>query len=179
VEYGIAGATIAGAMVLNQDLSFSDVRYLISSRVGVDNRQISYDSGLSFTGVPPKVLLPQGTTLVRLDFPVWTALFMKVWWMTPEALRRVLEGAGPEAADMRREWQHQQAMPKPSKGVRTQIIEIILTAPVYAWVGDASPLFHRAGGAEQVYLPNLAKGAGPNRSDYARLLHTYTLPAVQ
>ena len=165
-------------MILNESLSFSDVRYLISSKTSSDNRMISYDVELSFVGFPEKMLLPPGTVLVRLDFPVVFGLFMRVWWMTPQALTSILRGTDLTADSMRREWQHQQAMPKPEKGVRTQIVEIVITAPVYAWGGKACPRFNKAGGADQVYLPNLAQGAGPERSDHARLLNTSLLPAV-
>ncbi|MGP8248094.1 MAG: hypothetical protein ACLQVN_26720 [Bryobacteraceae bacterium] len=183
-------------MILNEEYSFSDVRYLISSKVGErmrprdasgkepaaglppDIRAISYDVELTFLGVPEKKLLPNGTVLDRLDFPVSFALFMNVWWMRRKVLDTILHGVDSGAAALRREWQHAAAMPKASKGTRTRIVEIVLTDQVYAWVGDASPLFHKRGGAEQIYLPNLAKGVGPNGSLFARLLNTYTLPAV-
>jgi hypothetical protein len=158
-------------MILNEEYSFSDVRYLI-------NRKISYDAGLSFIGYPQKVKLEKGTVLVRLDFQVILGIFMRAWWMRPDTLQAILKSADPSAAALRREWQHRQAMPKASKGIRTQIVEIQLTAPVYAWLGNASPLFNKSGGAEQVYLPNLARGTGPNQSDFARLRRTYTLPAI-
>jgi hypothetical protein len=158
-------------VVLNDSLSFHDVRYLINSR-------ISNDVELCFLGFPQKVLLDAGVVLVRLDFPVVFGIFMKPWWMKPEILDAIAQGSDGSAVLMRRQWQHDMAMPKASKGVRTQIIEIELTAPVYAWVGLASPLFNKSGGAEQVYLPNLSKAAGPDHSNFARLRRTYTLPAV-
>jgi hypothetical protein len=183
-------------MILNEAYSFSDVRYPISSRVGErmrprdadgkprpadlppDIRPISYDVELSFIGYPEKRLLYPGTVLVRLDFPVSFSLFMNVWWMRKEILDTILHSADPDAAALRREWQHSTALPKAAKGTRTQIVEIVLTEQVYAWVGKASPLFNKRGGVEQIYLPNLAKGTGPNRSDFARLQATYTLPAI-
>jgi hypothetical protein len=158
-------------MILNEEFSFTDVRYKISRKIPND-----YDAGLSFVGFPRKELLSAGTLLVRLDFPVVAGIFMRVWWMKPEVLHAILRKAEPTASSVRKEWQHQQAMPK-AKGVRTQIIEIELTAPVYGWVGRTSPLFQRIGGAEQVFLPNLAKGTGSHRSDYACLKHSYLLPA--
>ncbi len=186
-------------MILNEAYSFSEVRYLISSKVGermpdrdddgkgpvLDKpsilRPISYDVGLSFVTYPEKKLLGPGTVLVRLDFPVRQALFMSVWWMRKEVLESILHSAGSDSAALRREWQNVTAMPKAprgARGVRSDIIEIILTQQVYAWIGKASPLFHKKGGVEQIYLPNLAKGAGPNRSDFARLLRTSTLHVV-
>jgi hypothetical protein len=181
-------------MILNEAYSFDDVRYMISSKTGVrmrprdadgkpsppdlppDIRQISYDVGLSFNDDPKRRVLPSGTVLVRLDFPVTFSLFTNVWWMRREILQTILRSAGPDAAAVRREWQHSTALPKAARGTRTHIWEIVLTDQVYAWVGLASPLFNKRGGVEQVYLPNLAKGSGPNRSDFARLLATYTLP---
>ena len=183
-------------MILNEAYSFGDVRYLISSRVGErmrardadgnkppanlppDIRPISYDVELSFIDYPKKTLLNAGTALFRLDFPVTFALFMNVWWMRKAVLETILHSADPDSAALRREWQHATALPKAAKGTRTKIVEIALTEPVYAWVGKAAPLFHKRGGAEQIYLPNLAKGAGPNRSDFAQQRHTYTLPAI-
>lgn len=157
-------------MALNEDLSFKDVRYLINSKVA------SYDPALSFSGYPDKVLLNPGEVLVRLDFPIVFGVFLRVWWMKNAVLEGIIRGADPGSTALRRAWQQQQAMPKPGKGARTQILEIAITQPAYAWIGAASPLFHKAGGAEQVYLPNLARGTGPDHSDYARLQHTYTLP---
>jgi hypothetical protein len=183
-------------MILNESYSFSDVRYLISSRIGErrrprnadgkppmanalpDIRRISYDVELSFIGYPEKRLLSPGTVLVRLDFPVTFGVFMNVWWMRREVLDAILSSAELDAAALRREWQHSTALPKAAKGIRTQLVEIVLMEQVYAWVGKACPLFHKRGGAEQVYLPNLAKGSGPDRSYFARRAATYTLSAI-
>ena len=55
--------------MLNQEYEWHDVRYQI-------NRQISYDVDLSFNGRPVKEQLPSGTPLYRLDFPVFSAVFM-------------------------------------------------------------------------------------------------------
>jgi hypothetical protein len=184
-------------MILNEEYSFDEVRYAISSRKGLrmprrsadgilpalsksaSSQQISYEVGLSFVDPRPvKTPLPSGTVLSRLEFPVNMALFMSVWWMRLEVLYKMLHNNDADSAALRREWQNVQAMPKAARGLRTSVVEIILTQPVYAWVGKASPLFNKTGGAEQIYLPNLAHGAGPNQSDYARLLRTYVLPAV-
>jgi hypothetical protein len=170
--------------MLNQEYEWNDVRYQI-------NRRISYDVDLSFVGRPVKEQLPSGTLLYRLDFPVVSGIFMKVWWMKEAAFHRIFDIAGFTPSDLRQEWQNSLALRKPGKGgigelggrtgeaaPRTQVLVIVTTQPVFAWVGIASPLFHKAGGEEQVYLPNLAQGSGPNRSEYARLLRTYTLPAT-
>ncbi|MGC9970620.1 MAG: hypothetical protein ABSE56_08520 [Bryobacteraceae bacterium] len=169
--------------MLNQEYEWNDVRYQI-------NRRISYDVDLSFDGRPAKELLPPGTMLYRLDSPIVFGIFMKVWWMKEAAFRRIFARVDSPSA-LRQEWQNSLALRKPGKGeagklggrtgdasTRTQVLVILTTQPVFAWVGIASPLFHRAGGEEQVYLPNLAHGSGPNRSDHARLLRTYTLPTT-
>jgi hypothetical protein len=169
-------------VILNQGYEWHNVRYQIS-------RRISYDVDLCFDVTPTKELLAPGTALYRLDFPVVFGFFMKVWWMKEAAFQRIFDKAD-SSSSLRREWQSQLAMSKPTKGpqgqlggrrgeatARTQVLVIETTQPVYAWVGVASPLFQRAGGEEQVYLPNLAHGSGPNHSEYARLLRTYTLPA--
>ena len=138
---------------------------------------MSYDVELSFNGLPRKECLAARTVLVRLDFPVVFGIFTRVWWMRKDVLAAIVKSADPGLVALRQEWQHQQAMPKAEKGTRTQVFEIELTDPVFAWVGAASPLFHKRGGAEQIYLPNLASGTGPYQSNHARLLRTYTVPA--
>lgn len=183
-------------MILNAEYNFDDVRYLISSKAAErmrprhcdgkrpseklppDIRPISYDVELSFIGRPDKKLLDAGTVLERLDFSVSFGLFMNVWWMREPVMEGIVHNCDPTSAALRRAWQNLTALPKAGKGTRTRIVEIELTSQVYAWVGQASPLFHKTGGAEQIYLPNLARGSGPNSSDFARLRNTYTLPAV-
>ncbi|MBI4903191.1 MAG: hypothetical protein HY820_06115 [Acidobacteria bacterium] len=170
--------------MLNEEYNWSDVRYQIS-------RRTSYDVSLSFDDIPTKEELPSGAILYRLDFPIVSAIFMKVWWMKESAFHRIFDRAGTTPSDLRKEWQNSLALRRPQKGregalggrtgeaaPRTQVLVIVTTRPVFAWVGLASPLFHKSGGEEQVYLPNLAHGAGPDHSHHARLLRTYTLPAI-
>lgn len=170
--------------MLNQEYEWSDVRYQI-------NRRISYDVALSFDSRPVKELLVPGTALYRLDFPVFFGIFMKVWWMKEAAFHRIFDRGGSTPSALRQEWQNDLALKKPGKGKagslggrtgeaasRTQVLLILTTQRVFAWVGIASPLFHKSGGEEQVYLPNLAYGSGPNHSEHARLLRTYTLPVT-
>ncbi len=104
------------------------------------HKAISYDVGLSFIDHPVKTLLPAGTSLVRLDFPIDFALFMKVWWMRTEVLNALLHPCDPDAAALRREWQKCGcALPKASKGYACTriVVEIVLTEQVYAWLGKA------------------------------------------
>ena len=169
-------------MPLNEDYEWNDVQYQINS-------QASYDVDLSFNGLPKRQILRPLTELYRLDFPVVLGIFMKVWWMKKGAFDRVFKRGGSSPSALRREWENRLALSEPGRGgkgkfggwlgeaaPRTQVVTIVITQPVYAWVGTASPLNDRVGGEEQVYLPNLAHRAGPYRSEHARLLWTYTLP---
>lgn len=158
-------------MYLNEEYTIRDVRYAISRRAS------PYDAALSFVGEPRKELLPAGMRLMRLDYQHAPLLdvFTRVWWMKRLVFERLL-GESESARELRTQWQQGQAMPRSPAGLRTLIIEIELTEPVYGWVGLASPLFHKSGGLEQVYLPNLAHDRiAPNRSRYARLARIYTL----
>jgi hypothetical protein len=170
--------------MLNHEYEWNDLRYQI-------NREASHDITLSFTVEPSKEKLETGTVLYRLDFPVVLGIFMKTWWMREMVFQRIFERAGSSPSSLRDEWQNRLALMEPNKGVkgkfggwkgeaatRTQVFVIKLTQPVYAWIGIATPLFHKPGGEEQVYLPNLAHGAGPYYSRHARLLRTYTLRAT-
>lgn len=179
---------------LNERYSFSDVRYLISRAHGAlisrdheskdkgsiktVGRRVSYDAGVTFVEYPKKVLLPVDTTLVRLDPPLLlgAGIFSKVWWMGIEESHRFSARANETSENLRVLWQQQQALPKLSKGVRIQVYEIRLIKPVWAWVGKTAPLFKKMGGAEQIYLPNLAEATGSYRSDHAMLSRTYCLP---
>lgn len=172
--------------MLNQEYEFRDVQFQINQEISDLN---GYDVALSFRHEPKKEPLPVGTILYRLDFPIVLGIFMKTWWMKEAAFRNIFKRAGGSASELRQEWQNTIALRDPGKGTqgkfggytgegatRTLVVVIMTTQPVYAWAGIASPLFHKSGGEEQVYLPNLAHGSGPYNSLHARLLNTYTLP---
>ena len=170
---------------LNEQWKWEDVRFQINRHVN------SYDVQLSFNQRPERELLAPGTLLYRLDFAVTFGIFMKTWWIKDPVFRRIFDRASPTPSSLRQEWQNTLALSKPGKGkegkfggrtgeasMRTQVLVIQIVQPAYAWVGSASPLFNKSGGEEQVYLPNLARGTGPDRSEYARLFRTYALPAI-
>jgi hypothetical protein len=178
--------------ILNDEYEWGDVRYQISNRYDRDDhsRQVSYDVALSFEGIPEKQRLEPGVKLYRIDFPIVFGIFTRVWWMKEAAFYRIFKRANSSSSALRREWQHSLAMGKPRKGkkgdhggrwgeaaTRTQVLMIEITQPVRAWVGKASPLNNKCGGEEQVYLPNLARGTGPYRSEYARHYSIGTLAA--
>jgi hypothetical protein len=167
---GLTSSGTPNNVILNAEYTFADVRYIINSSV-------SYDAGPSFADYPRKVLLPVGRILARLDPAQIFGIFNKVWWMDREEFRKLMLLADETDTPLRTVWQQSQAMPKLNRGVRTDITEIELTRPVFAWHGAASPLFNKVGGAEQYYLPNLSRATGGGRSDFARVLATYTLSA--
>lgn len=63
----------------------------------------------------------------------------------------------------------------PSGAFQLGVVEIELTANVYAWLGMSKPLFGKRGGMEQVFLPNLAVRGEPRRSAFAKIKNSYWL----
>jgi hypothetical protein len=110
-------------MLLNEEYSFSDVRYQITANSAYTR---GYDVELSFVGYPEKVRLEPGTVLVRLDFAVVVAgYFFAAWWMRDKVLQTLLHSADSNATALRREWQPdvdaqgQQRLSHPSDRDRT------------------------------------------------------------
>src|SRR5262249_15209078 len=100
--------------ILNEALSFDDIRYAISNRSdSVTGRHVSYDVEMSFHGRPAKCQLPAGTNLVRLDLPIVFGIFEGVWWIKSEVMERVLRDYGTNPASVRQYWQELLALPKP------------------------------------------------------------------
>ncbi len=158
-----------GSKILNHDLGFDEVRWATM-------RKTSYDSRLSFDAPPAKTLLKTGTRLYRL-LPLPTGYYFDgVWWMPKHVFDTLLNDARrsrrTSGALFRNYVAQYLAIPAVTQ---LCVVEIELTAHVYAWTGPAAPLFRRPGGMEQVYLPNLADRGNPRSSSYARLVHTYWL----
>jgi hypothetical protein len=158
------------AIYLNQDISFDEVRWATM-------RKTSYDSRASFGSVPDKTLLSSGTRLYRLVYIANDRPFDGPWWIPKlvfEELRNDASGSQHGGGPLFRNYVAQY-MALPSGSFQLCVLEIELTAIVYAWVGRSSPLFGRPGGMQQVFLPNLAESGEPRVSPYARLVHTYWL----
>lgn len=161
---------MANGNYLNQALGFDEVRWATM-------RKTSYDSRQSFLGAPQKKLLPAGTRLYRL-VPLTTGLYFDAVWWIPENVFRELHGdANRSTHGGGRLFRNYiaQFMALPSGNKQLCVVEIQLSAPVYAWVGNSSALFGRPGGVEQVYLPNLADRGSPRTSAHAKLERTYWL----
>lgn len=154
---------------LNQQFGFDEVRWRTT-------RKTSYDSRHSFQGTPRKLLLQRGTVLIRLIGLPTGQYFDGLWWMPKQAFDELKNDANTAAHGGGRLLRNYiaQYLALPSGSYQLSVVEIELTAPVYAWVGQTSPLFGRPGGIQQVYLPNLADG-DPRFSRFAKLNHTYWL----
>jgi len=155
---------------LNQDLGFDEVRWATT-------RKTSYDSRASFQGPPQKTLFPPGTRLYRLVYIVNGMYFDGVWWMPKGTFDELQADVNKSQHGGGRLFRNYVAefMALPSGSYQLSVVEIELTAHVYAWVGLSKPLFGRPGGMEQVFLPNLADRGEPRTSSHARVLNTYWL----
>lgn len=155
---------------LNQELGFDEVRWATM-------RKTSYDSMQSFQGIPQKSLLPVNTHLFRL-VPLTTGIYFNaVWWMPESVFTKMHDDANRSSHGGGRLLRNYvaESMALPSGGSQLCVIEIVLTRPVYAWVGLSAPLFNRPGGVEQVFLPNLTEKGNPQVSSDARLSKTFWL----
>jgi len=155
---------------LNQSLGFDEVRWATM-------RKTSYDTRLSFQGMPIKTLLPLGTKLFRLMRLAAGSYFDGVWWMPEAVFRELHETADRSTHGSGRLFRNYvtQAMALPVGDVQLCVAEIELTRGVYGWVGKSAPLFERPGGLEQVFLPNLAERGNPGSSVVAKVVRTYWL----
>jgi hypothetical protein len=155
---------------LNQDLGFDEVRWATM-------RKSSYDSRAAFQGAPEKKLLLPGTRLYRLVPLTNGKYFDGVWWIPKTTFDELHDDANRSQHGGGRLFRNYlaQYMALPSGAGQLCVVEIELSASVYAWVGQSSPLFGRPGGMQQVYLPNLCDRGDPRTSTYARLVHTYWL----
>ncbi len=155
---------------LNQALAFDEVRWATM-------RKTSYDSRASFQGAPRKELLPARTHLFRLVPLVTGNYFESVWWMSQAVFSELHDDANRSSHGGGRLFRNYvaQFMALPSGSTQLCVVEIDLTKPVYAWVGQSAPLFNRPGGMEQVFLPNLSERGDPRTSTNAQVVRTYWL----
>ena len=155
---------------LNETLGFDEVRWATMCKT-------SYDSRASFHGAPQKTLLFLGTRLYRLLPLVTGEYFDSVWWMPKAVFSELHDDANRSSHGGGRLLRNYvaQFMALPSGSAQLCAVEIELTNPVYAWVGNSAPLFNRPGGMEQVFLPNLYERGNPRTSADARVVRTYWL----
>lgn len=166
---------------LNQSLGFDEVRWAITRQRRVPAGQPAakgcYDSRQSFAGTPEKKLLAVGTHLYRL-VPLTTGVYFDaVWWMPESVFKELHDDANRSSHGGGRLFRNYvaQYLALPSGSNQLCVVEIELTKPIYAWVGRSAELFHRPGGMDQVYLPNLAERGNPRSSVVAKVARTYWL----
>jgi hypothetical protein len=152
--------------ILNEELEWDDIA--------------SDDDRLAFKGALQKILLPHEMMLCRFitthskikDIP-GNATFGSPWWTDwdtafAEITRWRTAWSSPRQI-IRGRW----AIPKRFSRELDSLVQIILTKPVYAWKGiaryqdDPIRLITYLGGAEQLFVPNLASNKGGLSSDMA------------
>lgn len=155
---------------LNQEFGFDEVRWATM-------RKTSYDSRASFQGAPVKTLLPSGTRLYRLVKLANGDYFGSAWWVPERTFLELHNDANRSAHGGGRLFRNYiaQYLALPSADTQLCVVEIALTASVYAWLGQSSPLFDRPGGVPQVFLPNLSDRGSAWSSSHAMVTHTYWL----
>jgi hypothetical protein len=138
----------------------------------------------TFHGKPERKRLEANQRLYRLVTLVDNAIYRGEWWMSEAAYQQLLDGAGGDRAkfvEIARD--HMAIKMAWSSGMRF-LIQVRLKQPVIAWVGPARAQresmagmkdVRYAGGAEQIWLPNLADPAYKGSSLYASLEHTYSI----
>lgn len=156
--------------VLNQTLGFDEVRWATL-------RKTSYDSGGAFAGPPRKEKLLPGARLYRLVRLTTGSYFDSPWWMPAATFRQLHADANQASKGSGRLLRNYvaQYLALPSGAAQLCVVEIELTRAVFAWTGEAKPLFGRPGGMSQVFLPNLAERGHPRSSLHAKLVHTWWL----
>lgn len=155
---------------LNQEFGFDEVRWATT-------RKTSYDSRASFQGAPVKTLLPPGTRLYRLVNLAAGDHFGSTWWIPERTFVELHADANRSAHGGGRLFRNYiaQYLALPAGNTQLCVVEIALTASVYAWLGQSSSLFDRPGGLAQVFLPNLSDRGSPWTSSHAMVTHTYWL----
>ena len=166
-------------MYLNEDLS--DDQVLITPRY---RRVAPSGVAAAFHGKPDKKRLDPPCRLFRISTLPDDRVFHGVWWFSQEVFQWLMqESGGNRMALVKLARMHLAVKFGWSSGMR-HIYVIELTRPVYAWVGPARAQKETAahlkhvrwpGGAEQIFLPNLASKEYRLASDHARLIETYSV----
>ena len=145
----------------------------------------SKNDRLAFKGTPKKTLLSSGLMICRFITTSsdpngdGNATFGSPWWTDwdtafAEITRWKTAWSSPRQI-IRGRW----AIPKRFSRELDSLVQIILTKPVYAWKGvaryqdDPIRLITYLGGAEQLFLPNLASNKDGLSSDVA-YMHCFT-----
>lgn len=103
-------------------------------------------------------------------------IFGSPWWFTKETFQRLIARSDPRGLGIGDVARIDLAVPKEFNAKMEWICVIYLTQSVYGWSGKAARQLatdraniYFGGGAEQVFLPNLASDPSATASRYARM----------
>jgi len=141
------------------------------------------DVRAAFSSHPRKTLFPVSvefrrfiTAENRRTGDKGNQIFGSPWWFTKETFQRIVAHSDPSGLGVGDVARIQLAVPKKFNPRMEWICVIYLTQPVYGWTGKAARQLateganiYLGGGAEQVFLPNLAADPLATASKYARM----------
>jgi hypothetical protein len=153
-------------------------------------RDTSPGARSAFSSPPKRTLFPEGVEFCRI---VTTAnkrtgekgneIFGSPWWFSRETFRKIVSRADPKGLGISEVARIDLAVAKEFNPKMDWFCVIYLTRPAYGWTGKAARQLAReganiywGGGADQVFLPNLASPGAENSSDWARLRFFGMLP---
>jgi|SRR5215472_443543 len=144
----------------------------------------------AFTSPPKRTLFLPGTEFCRIvtaENPrtgdTGNEIFGSPWWFSRATLRQIVARAGPKGLGVSDVARIQLAIAKEFNPKMDWICVMYLAQSAYGWSGKAARQLARdganiylGGGAEQVFLPNLAAASSGIARDWARLRFFGVLP---
>jgi hypothetical protein len=144
----------------------------------------------AFSAPPRRTLFPEGTEFWRIVTAAnqrtgdkGNEIFGSPWWIPRETFRKIVARANPRALGISDVARIDLAIAKEFNPRMDWFCAIYLTEAAYGWPGKAARQLatdganiYWGGGAEQVFLPNLASPGAETSSDWARLRFFGMLP---
>jgi len=141
------------------------------------------DARAAFSSPPKKTLFNTGlefrrfiTAENRRTGDKGNQIFGSPWWFAKETFQRIVAHSDPHGLGIGDVARIQLAVSKEFNARMEWICVIYLTQPVFGWAGKAARQLateganiYLGGGAEQVFLPNLAADPLATASNYARM----------
>ena len=146
-------------------------------------RDSSPGTRAAFSSPPAKKLFADGAEFCRIVTTANTKtgdqgneIFGSPWWFTRETFRKIVARADPKGLGISAVARIDLAVAKEFNPRMDWFCVIYLSQPAYGWSGKAARQLateganiYLGGGAEQIFLPNLASAGAPTSSDWARL----------
>ncbi len=147
------------------------------------NRDSHPDARMAFSSPPRKTLFNVGVEFLRFITAAsqrtgdkGNQILGSPWWLSKETFRRLVAHADPRELGIGDVARIDLAVPKEFNAKMEWICVIYLTQSVFGWSGKAARQLaaqqaniYLGGGAEQVFLPNLAADPLATASKYARM----------